>query len=150
MKLKNVAWVAGAIALTLSTIPYAVQAQTTPPSTQPSATETHEKGPWQKLGLTDAQKAQIKQIRSATRAKFEAILTPDQLAKFKAEHQAGQHKRGGMSKDSLNLTDAQKAQMHELWKSQESQIEAVLTPEQLAQFKQLRQAHRHPKNRTNP
>jgi Spy/CpxP family protein refolding chaperone len=41
-----------------------------------------------------------------------------------------------MSKDSLNLTDAQKAQMHELWKSQESQIEAVLTPEQLAQFKQ--------------
>jgi len=150
MKLKNISWIAGAIALTLSvTPPYAVQAQTTPPTTQPPVIETQKKGPWEKLGLTDAQKDQIKTIHRATRAQFEAILTPEQLAKLNAERQAGKQEKGRRRLDTLNLTDEQKSQIQTLWKSRESQIEAILTPDQLAELKKLREAH-HQKNPSNP
>jgi periplasmic protein CpxP/Spy len=143
MQLKSLSLIVGAIALTLTATPYAVKAQTTSPSTQSPATETPRKGHWQKLGLTDAQKTQIQGIRRNTRTKIEAVLTPEQAAKFKAEHQEGRRERGREAHASLNLTDTQKTQIRDIRKSSQAEVQTVLTPEQQAQMKQFREAHPH-------
>ncbi|HLO87935.1 MAG TPA: P pilus assembly/Cpx signaling pathway, periplasmic inhibitor/zinc-resistance associated protein [Nostocaceae cyanobacterium] len=141
MQLKKLALIAGAVALTLTATPFTVQAQTT--SSRPLlAQQAGKKGPWQELGLTDAQKQQIKQINQNTRAQIEAVFTPEQRAKLQAAKQArgqGQRQRGKEVWQSLNLTDAQKAQIRQIKESSQKQITAVLTPEQQAKLQQLRQ-----------
>jgi Spy/CpxP family protein refolding chaperone len=141
MQLKKLALIAGAVALTLTATPFAVQAQTT--SSRPLlAQQAGKKGPWQELGLTDAQKEQIKQIKNSTRTQIEAVLTPEQRAKLQAAKQAagqGQRQRGKEVWQSLNLTDAQKAQIRQIKETSQQQIEAVLTPEQRAKLQQIRQ-----------
>src|SRR4051812_31401636 len=89
MKLKALSLVAGAIALTLTATSFAVNAQTASPSPVLLAqTPQRERGPWKDLGLTDTQKTQIQAIRRDSRAKFEAVLTPEQKAKLEAAKQA--------------------------------------------------------------
>ena len=95
----------------------------------------------------------MKQRHQAQRAQFEsklqAILTPDQLAQW--QKSKGEHRRG---MKELNLSADQKAQVKAMWaqngpekKAQrqqvESQIMAVLTPEQQAKFKTMHQHHGH-------
>ncbi len=89
-------------------------------------------GGWQnKLNLTDAQKAQIKQIHESTQKQINAILTPDQQAQKQQARQ--QHTRS-----KLNLSADQKAQIKKIRQVAESQIEALLTPAQQQQRQQLR------------
>ncbi len=157
MKLKTLSLIAGAIALTLTTIPFAVQAETA--SSSPlllAQTPKKERGPWQELGLTDAQKNQIQAIHRNTRAQMEGILTPEQKAKLEAakqarqaQRQAGQgqrqpgERRGSRNKFAeLNLTEQQKTQMRQIRESSKQQIQAVLTPEQQAKLKQLQESAR--------
>ncbi|MEA5507818.1 P pilus assembly/Cpx signaling pathway, periplasmic inhibitor/zinc-resistance associated protein [Halotia wernerae UHCC 0503] len=149
MKLKSLSLIAGAIALTLTAIPFTVKAQTT--SSSPvivAQTPRKERGFWQSLGLTDAQKAQMQSIRRDTRAKIEAILTPEQKAKLaaaketrQAQRQAGQGQRPGKGKGwaELNLTEAQKTQMRQIRESSKQQMQALLTPEQQAKLKQFQE-----------
>ncbi|BAZ33118.1 hypothetical protein NIES4074_56280 [Cylindrospermum sp. NIES-4074] len=150
MKLKALSFIAGAVALTLTAIPFAVQAQTAFSSPLLVAQAT-KKGSWPKLNLTDAQKNQIKEIRRSTRTQIEAVLTPEQREKLKAEYEArrGQRQQGQRPRQegqgrrqpfaSLNLTEGQKAEIKKIMESSKQQIQAVYTPEQREQLKQFRE-----------
>ncbi|BAZ52186.1 hypothetical protein NIES4103_48450 [Nostoc sp. NIES-4103] len=152
MKLKVLSLIAGAIALTLTATSFVVQAQTA--SSSPllvAQTAKKQRGPWQNLDLTDAQKAQIQQIKRNTRAQIEAVFTPEQKEKLKAafearraQREAGQRPTGprqGNWKNfaQLNLTQAQKDQIRQIKESSRQQIQAVLTPEQQAKLKQFQE-----------
>ncbi|MBD2596362.1 P pilus assembly/Cpx signaling pathway, periplasmic inhibitor/zinc-resistance associated protein [Nostoc spongiaeforme FACHB-130] len=156
MKLKSLSFIAGAIALTLTTTSLAVKAQAFSHSpllvaqAEGQGRWQGKKGPWAELGLTDAQKSQIEQIQRNTRTQIENVFTPEQKAKIKAamearraERQAnpGQRvgRRGGKDFADLNLTEAQKTQIRQIRESSKQQIEAVLTPEQKTKLQQLRQ-----------
>ncbi|RAM50342.1 MAG: P pilus assembly/Cpx signaling pathway, periplasmic inhibitor/zinc-resistance associated protein [Hapalosiphonaceae cyanobacterium JJU2] len=139
MKLQKLLLIVGAVALSLNTVPFAVQAQTTS-SPFVVAQVPQGKGPLQNLGLTETQKAQIAEIRQNTKAKMDAILTPqqrEQLANAKKDRQANRQDRRNL-KASLNLTEDQKAQMRQIMESQKSQINAVLTPEQRQRLQEMR------------
>jgi Spy/CpxP family protein refolding chaperone len=111
-----------------------------------------------KLNLSQDQVAQLKptfaQMRSEHeaerhqfQARMQAILTPDQLAKMKTEHDHHHHWK------DLNLTADQRSQMKAMWEQNKPQMEAehkqfdsqmmaVLTPAQQAKFTEMK-AHWH-------
>lgn len=161
MKLKTLSFIAGAIAIGLTAIPFAVQAQTAFSSPLLIAQAPPNKGPWQKLNLTDAQKNQLKQIRESTRAQIDEVLTAEQKAqmeKFKAERQAqrgqGQRpqqrgERGKKGFAALNLSEDQKAQIKKIMESSKAQTQAVFTPEQREQMKQFRENARARRQQSN-
>ncbi|MBD2296073.1 P pilus assembly/Cpx signaling pathway, periplasmic inhibitor/zinc-resistance associated protein [Anabaena sphaerica FACHB-251] len=147
MKSKTLSFIAAAFALTLTATPFVAQAQETTPSPQ-AGKEFAKKGPWKKLGLSDAQKARMQEIRSNTRAEIDKVLTTAQKEQLKAAMQEIQNQRsqgegrGRGKKDifaSLNLTEAQKTRMREIKESSKQQMEAVLTPAQREQMKQMQQ-----------
>ncbi|MGB3653544.1 MAG: Spy/CpxP family protein refolding chaperone [Rivularia sp. (in: cyanobacteria)] len=149
MKLKKLSFLAGAIALTLSAIPFAAQADIS--SSSPTIVAQGKKqGGWKdKLNFTDEQKTKMQQIKETARADMEKILTPAQLQQLEAAKASGQKKRGVWQ--SLNLTDAQKAEMKKVKESKKAQFEAILTDEQKAtmqEMKQMRQNRRG--NRQQP
>lgn len=167
MKLKALSLVASAIALTLTATSFAVHAQTASPSPLLLAqTPQKERGPWKDLGLTDAQKTQIQTIRRDSRAKIEAVFTPEQKAKLEAAKQArraewqarkaqgqtgqrqpGQHqgrKKGDFA--DLNLSEIQKNQIKQIRESEKQQIQAVFTPEQRQKLEQFRQNYQQRRN----
>jgi len=156
MKFKPLSLVAGAIALTITAIPFAAQAQMRSSSplqvAQTARTKGGQKGAWgmQRLNLTEAQKAQMQTIKNNTRTQIEAILTPEQKATLAAakqarqgERQAGQRQRGQGKKKkgwaNLNLTEQQQTQMRQIRESSKQQMQAVLTPEQRQQMQEMRQ-----------
>ncbi len=142
MKLKKLSFLAGAIALTLTAIPFAAQADIS--SSSSTIVAQGKRGGWKnKLNLTEAQKTQMQQIKESARAEMERILTPEQLNKLQAAKASGQKKRGVWQ--SLNLTDAQKAELKKVRESKKAQFEAILTDEQKAtmqEMKQMRQNRR--------
>ncbi|MBE9051383.1 P pilus assembly/Cpx signaling pathway, periplasmic inhibitor/zinc-resistance associated protein [Nostocales cyanobacterium LEGE 11386] len=160
MKLKALSLVAGAIALTLTTIPFAAQAQMRSSSplqlAQMPKKERGQRGFWQSLGLTDAQKAQMQTIQSSTRTQIEAILTPEQKAKMAAAKQARQAQRQGNQGQrpqkgwtDLNLTEQQKTQMRQIRESSKQQMLAILTPEQRQKVEQMQQNMRSRRQQRN-
>ncbi len=97
-------------------------------STPPTAGATHHKGHHgehlkklaEKLGLTEAQIAQIKPI-------------------LKDEKQA----KKALKADAALDKKTRHAKMKEIRQSHREQILAILTPEQQAQFKAMREQHKH-------
>ncbi len=89
-------------------------AQTTPPAGAGAAMARRQKVA-ETLGITDAQKAQMKSITDKAMAKDKEI------------------------QDSKLAPDAKKLKIEELRKSTRKQIMAVLTPEQLAKIKAMKQ-----------
>ncbi|MDD1414160.1 P pilus assembly/Cpx signaling pathway, periplasmic inhibitor/zinc-resistance associated protein [Dolichospermum sp. ST_con] len=162
MKLKTLSLIAGTLALTLIATPFTVQAQSSTPSLQPGK-EMREKGPFKGLNLTTEQKAKMKEIGRNTRAQIEAVLTPEQktklqaaMAQRQAQRQQGQgqrqerrEKRGDIF-DSLNLTQAQKDQIKKIKELSKQQRQAVLTPQQQAQMKQMRENMRSRRQQDKP
>lgn len=170
MKLKSLSLIAGAIVLTLTAAPFVAQAQNTSPSSLPGVeTRNKERGPWEKLNLSEQQKNQIAEIRRNTRTQIEGILTPEQLAQFKAKKQGFEQRRqqrlsqgerpqgqrpqgkrpGGPFAD-LNLNADQQAKIKQIMESSKQQIEQVLTAEQREQiqkFRENRQSRRQERNR---
>ncbi|GAA6619875.1 Spy/CpxP family protein refolding chaperone [Scytonema sp. NUACC26] len=146
MKIKHLSLIAGTIALTLTATSWAVNAETT--SSSPffvaQAQTEQTKGPWQQLGLTDAQKTQLQEIRRNTREEINKILTEEQRTQLRNAMQNQSARRGGRKRmmDSLNLSDEQKTQMREVKRSQWAQMEAILTEEQKAQLKKYREERR--------
>ena len=115
--------VAAAIAVTAgATASFADQPSTTSPATSTSAAPVHKGGGlkiMKELGLTKDQLKQIKSIRSTEKTKADAI------------------------KNDASLSEAdKKAKLKTLHKDTRTQMEAVLTPDQLAKLKQLREARR--------
>ncbi len=103
--------------------------------------QTSEK--WSDLNLTDAQKAQMKQIREQTKTKIAALLSPEQQTQFKAASQ-GSHESPMKVLRSLNLSKEQKQQAREIMRDQRQQIQAILTPEQQAKMKEHRGSKEQP------
>jgi Spy/CpxP family protein refolding chaperone len=88
----------------------------------------------ERLNFTPEQKTKMEQLRQSTRAKIEAILTPEQLPKFKQIEARHQERAGG--EHGLNLTAEQKTKMQALRQANMQKFRAVLTPAQQAQLKQ--------------
>ncbi|WP_009631732.1 LTXXQ motif protein [Synechocystis sp. PCC 7509] len=111
-------------------------------------------------GITEAQKTQLQQIKSASRQQIEAIPSNEQKARMAAirndartkmaailtaeqrqqlaQSPANSEGKGrGMPKIS-GLTDAQKTQMRAIRTATRQQMEAVLTAEQKAQIEAIR------------
>jgi periplasmic protein CpxP/Spy len=156
MNLKNLSLIAGAIALSLSATPFVVNAQNI--SQTPTQVKSDRNGPFERLGLTDAQKTQIKDIRSNSRAQMEAILTSEQKQQLEAAKQAhqgqprqerGQGQRPKRGFASLNLTEEQKTKMREIRESEKNQIQAILTPEQQQKFQEFQDNMRSRRQRPN-
>jgi len=162
MKLKTLSLLAGTLALTLITTPFAVQAQDNPPLPQPGQ-ELQERGPFKHLNLTSEQKAKMKEIHTNTRAQVDAILTTEQKNKLKAamekrkaerqqrqgQHHSGHEKKGDIF-NSLNLTDKQKDQIKQIHESEKQKIQALLTPQQQEQMKKFRENMRSRREQNKP
>lgn len=91
------------------------------------------------LNLTETQKAQLKQIRTETRAQMESVLTDSQKAQIKAMKESrgqGNRQQGGWKQ--LGLTEDQKAQLKKIRESAKSRSELVFTPEQKELIKKQR------------
>ncbi|WP_017654480.1 Spy/CpxP family protein refolding chaperone [Fortiea contorta] len=158
MKLKVLSIAAGALALTLTATPFIAQAQPASPANQPGVeAPKKERGPWKNLNLTEDQKNQLKTIRTNTRSRIEALLTPEQKQKLqeaKANRSRGQRPQGERSQGGpfafLNLSETQKTQIKQIMESSKQEMEAVLTPEQrqkLQEFKNNARARRQPATR---
>jgi Spy/CpxP family protein refolding chaperone len=86
------------------------------------------------LNLTPEQKAKLQQLRTATKAKMDAVFTPEQrqkLVEIKAQRQANKP-----NKAAWNLTPDQKVKVKAIRQANMEQIKAILTPEQQAQLRQ--------------
>ncbi|MDB9510878.1 hypothetical protein PN499_06765 [Kamptonema animale CS-326] len=83
------------------------------------------------LNLTDAQKAQMKQIRESSRQQMDAIFTPEQKEQLRTARQQRQ-------KPNLNLSEAQKAQLKAIRENTKSQMDAIMTAEQKQKLQEMR------------
>lgn len=149
MQLKPLSLLVGALALTLTATPFAVQAQTNSSSVLLIA-QAGKKGPWESLGLSNEQKARIQEIGRNSRAQIEAVFTPEQKAKMEAARQARQAQRqqgqrpqagqrgGKKNFAELNLTEDQKTRIRSIRQTSQQQMEAVLTPEQRTKLQELK------------
>ncbi|QLE54718.1 Spy/CpxP family protein refolding chaperone [Nostoc sp. TCL26-01] len=146
MQLKSLSLLAGAIALTLTTTTTSLAMPMLANASSPQLiAQAEKKGPWESLGLTDDQKAKIKEIQRNTRTQMQAVFTPEQKAKLEAARQARQQgqrppvgERPGKKFADLNLTDDQKAKLRAIRESSQKQIEALLTPEQRTKLQELK------------
>jgi periplasmic protein CpxP/Spy len=157
MKLKNLSLITAAIALSLTAIPIAVNAQINP-QTPTQVKPVRAKGSFERLGLSEQQKTQIQEIRRNTRAQMEAILTPEQKQQLQAakqerqgqpRQQTGQGQRPKKGFASLNLSEEQKTKMREIRESEKNQIQAILTPEQRQQLQQFQENRRSRRQQPN-
>jgi Spy/CpxP family protein refolding chaperone len=86
------------------------------------------------LNLTPEQQAKVQQLHTVTKAKMDAVFTPEQrqkLDQIKAERQANKP-----NKAAWNLTADQKAKLKAIRQANMEQIKTILTPEQQAQLRQ--------------
>jgi periplasmic protein CpxP/Spy len=131
MKTKALVLLPSVIALILAAAPV-VPAFAQAPSSEASPSWQKRGNMGEKLNLTDAQKAQMKQIKEASRQKMDAVLTTAQKEQMRVAKQNKQ-------KPNLNLSDEQKASLKAIREDSKRQMDAVLTPEQLQKLQALRQ-----------
>jgi periplasmic protein CpxP/Spy len=84
------------------------------------------------LNLTPEQKTKVQQLQTATKAKMDAVFTPEQrqkLAEIKTQRQTNKPA-------AWNLTPDQKAKLRAIRQANMEQMKAILTPEQQAQLRQ--------------
>jgi protein CpxP len=87
----------------------------------------------EKLNLTDAQKAQLDQLRASFRESNKALFeaSRETMKRYREAEKAGDT----ATMQSLQpQVDAHRTQMKEIKEAQKAQIRAILTPEQRAQF----------------
>jgi protein CpxP len=141
MKYQNLSLIAGIIALSLTATPITAYAQNTTslPTIIAQEIEESEEDVYKKLGLTEEQKTEIKQICSNTKAEINKILTPEQQQQLNTKEQncLGRDGRGELA--SLNLSSDQKTKIKQILESEKAKIEEVLTDEQEAKLQQLQQ-----------
>ncbi|OKH53889.1 hypothetical protein NIES2101_09030 [Calothrix sp. HK-06] len=142
---KFMPFLVSAVALSVSVAPLIAKAGTIHNGrtlvAQAQQTPYKKGGNWAKLNLSDTQKQQLRQIEQDTRKQIEAVYTPDQLATLKAareQHKQGQHGGRRDIMKSLNLSDAQKAQIKQIREAQKAKMDSVFTSEQKQQLQQQR------------
>jgi len=94
-----------------------------------------------KLNLTDAQKAQIKDIKKSTHEANAAFF--EQARATRKEFFTAKKANDTAKMDALKpAMESQRAQMKEIRKAEMAKITSVLTPDQQAQLQQLRAEHK--------
>ena len=102
----------------------------------------------QELGLTDAQKEQIKAIRTATREQNRTFF--EQARETRQEMHAAKKANDGARIDALKGTvEAQRAQMKQIRDAEKAKIAALLTPDQKAKWQALEAQRAERGNRRN-
>jgi Spy/CpxP family protein refolding chaperone len=98
-----------------------------------------------KAVLTPAQQAAFAERRAAHQAKFAAKLglTPDQQSKLKELFASNRQQREAVLTNASLTNEQKQAQLSGIRATNKAQLATILTPEQLAQFEQMRQARRH-------
>jgi len=92
------------------------------------------------LDLTDAQRAQLDQIRENGRQEMAAVLTADQREAFQAGIASGEPMPRVLR--SLNLSDDQRNDLWSIMEDGMAEARNVLTPEQQAEIDELRESWR--------
>lgn len=83
------------------------------------------------------QKAQMEAIRNDARTKMEAVLTAEQRQQLQQSPSGGEQRGRGFPRIT-GLSDAQRTQMREIRSATRQQMDAVLTAEQKAQIEAIR------------
>jgi periplasmic protein CpxP/Spy len=137
MQFKFIPVLASAIALSIATAPLVAKAEPNAPAPQRIA-QAKDRGArrFEQLGLTQAQRDKMAEIRRNTRTQVEAVLTPEQRQQLAAARESRQRRREAMA--SLNLTPEQKTRLQQIRQSAKSQFDAVLTPEQRQKLQEFR------------
>ena len=86
---------------------------------------------------TAEQKARMEAIRNDTKAKMDAVLTAEQRQQLQQSPANGEQRGRGFPRIT-GLTDAQRTQMREIRSATRQQMDAVLTAEQKAQIEAIR------------
>jgi Spy/CpxP family protein refolding chaperone len=155
MNFKSLSLAAGAIALTLTSTAFIANAQNNvnTSSVQRYAQNKEWKkgdknGKFEKLGLTEAQRTQISEIKQRGRSEIiNNVLTAEQRAQLESSNQGGEKGRGFRQ---LNLTDAQKNQIKQIMESQKREIDGILTPEQRQKLQEMKQNRENRRNSRRP
>jgi periplasmic protein CpxP/Spy len=140
--LKSFSLIAGIVAISLASAANIVKADVvTNGNNNPifeiaQAKEKNYEEKWEKLGLTDAQKTELRSIKDSAKQQIQQILTPEQRQQYDNAIKSGQNKRQAFA--SLNITEQQKTQIKEIKDAKKAQIEALLTPEQKQQLQQMK------------
>jgi Spy/CpxP family protein refolding chaperone len=99
--------------------------------------------------ILDAQQAESERLRAETRARVDAVLTPEQLARIDEQREARVERHLDRLAKRLALSTDQAAQVRSIMQAKgddpdmardevREQIKAVLTEEQLSAFKSMR------------
>jgi len=98
-----------------------------------------------KAVLTPAQQTVMADRRAARQAKVAAKLglTPDQQSKLKELFVSNRQQRQAVLANASLSNEQKLTQLSEIRATNKAQLSSILTPEQLAQFRQMRRAHRH-------
>lgn len=137
MQFKFIPVLASAIALSIAAAPLVAQAEPNAPAPQTIAQEDKAPRRFEQLGLTQAQRDKMAEIRRNTRTQLQAVFTPEQRQQLEAARENRQRRREALV--SLNLTPAQKTRLQQIRQSAKAQFDAVLTPEQRQKLQQMRQ-----------
>lgn len=154
MKLKLMPMLVGAIAITLTAAPFALNAQAdTFDSYRIGQAQNgrFDQGRFAGIDLTEKQQEQMADIRQDTQEKIQNILTPAQREQMRSLMQnrrdqggmranqggtrANQGRQGRGAFAQLNLSDKQKEQLRKVMEEQRERVEDVLTPQQREQMR---------------
>ena len=142
MKFKNLSLIAGAIALSLTAVPFSVNAETTSQAPVRLAQTQPTKPAQGGIQLTAQQQTQIEQIRGDVRKRIEGVLTKEQRTQIKTAMAAGKPPREAFA--ALTFTPKQQTELQKIMVSSQQQMEAVLTSDQKAELARLRQQNQNP------
>jgi periplasmic protein CpxP/Spy len=148
MKLKKSFLIAGALALSLTSISQSpakaenfsrsqLQLAQTLPSKAPAQRTPAQKAPAQDLKLTEQQRTQITEIRRKTGEEVQKVLSEDQKKKIQTAIDSGKAPRQAFAE--IKLSQDQQSKLQGIIQTSQAKMEAVLTEEQKLQLRQLQQ-----------
>ncbi|MGI2906830.1 hypothetical protein [Tolypothrix sp. VBCCA 56010] len=145
MKFKNLSLIAGAIALSLTAVPFSVKAETTKSAPIQLAQNPPAKPPAQsgiQIQLTPQQQTEFRKIDNGIRDQVQKVITPQQLQQIQTAREAG--KSPSEVSAAANLTPQQQAELQKIFITSQQKKEALLNADQKAQLARFRQQNANP------
>lgn len=145
MKFKNLSLIAGAIALSLTAVPFSVKAETTKSAPIQLAQNPPAKPPAQsgiQIQLTPQQQTEFRKIDNGIRDQVQKVITPQQLQQIQTAREAG--KSPSEVSAAANLTAQQQAELQKIFITSQQKKEALLNADQKAQLARFRQQNANP------
>jgi periplasmic protein CpxP/Spy len=141
MKFKNLSLFAGAIALSLTAIPYTAHAK--PAQQVAQANQQPSVAPPPQISLTTQQQDQVKKINLQVRSEINKVLTPSQRKQLETSLKARRTPQEITT--DLKLSQQQGQKLRQIVVASQQQIfNNVLTKQQRDQIKQYQQSRQNP------